>query len=173
MHIYLVGPMGSGKSRVGRALAERSGWPFHDLDRTVEAITGPLIPFFRTHGEEAFREREHEVLLAISRLAGPLVVATGGGTVLRKENRDLMRAAGRRVWLDVPLPVLAQRMQRAGRDRPLLHGLDDAGIEEKLGELYAMRLPLYQESEFRVDANALPEVVAERILGALSSDQDK
>ncbi|MFB6259776.1 MAG: shikimate kinase, partial [Thiohalorhabdaceae bacterium] len=101
--IFLVGPMGSGKSTVGRALAARLGTNLVDLDELVAAGAGLSIPeIFEAEGEAGFRDREQAALADIADLRGPLVVATGGGAVLREANRRRMAEAGRVVYLHAP-----------------------------------------------------------------------
>ena len=116
--IYLVGFMGSGKSTVGRRLAEELGWPFVDLDDDIEAAAGRKIAdIFTNDGEEAFRDAEHAALRA--RVGGPAtVVALGGGAFTFARNRELLRGAGTSVWLDCPFE-LAMRRVAGFAHRPL------------------------------------------------------
>ena len=139
-HVVLVGPMGAGKSTVGRALARRLALPFVDLDAQVELAAGRSIAaLFADAGEAAFRALERDVLREV--LAGTrAVIATGGGAVLDEANRDAMRAAATVVYLQVD-PAL-QRARLAGDDsRPLLQGVDG---EATLERLQAQREPLYR-----------------------------
>lgn len=177
MNLYLVGMMGAGKSTVGRLLAERLGWPFLDLDSVIEAEAGMAVPaIFATEGEAAFRERETELLARIAsgwRPEGvgaqqPVVVATGGGAVLREVNRERMRVTGLVVWLEADPDLLVERTVAEGvAKRPLLA---DADPGSKLTELLARRAPLYGQAAHRQiqTSGRPPEAVAEEILSILA-----
>ena len=121
-HLVLIGLMGAGKTTVGRRCARRMERPFVDTDDVVVALCGmPFTQFFAEHGEPAFRELERQAVADVSASPTPLVIACGGGTVLDPENRRRLRATGTVVWLQAPVPVLANRVG-AGADRPLLAG---------------------------------------------------
>ena len=140
-NIYLVGLMGAGKTTIGKALAKRLDLGFVDSDRVVEERTGVSIPtVFEIEGEDGFRKRESLVVADLSRLSGR-VVATGGGVVLRPENRSNMRANGFVVYLNVPLHLLWERM-RYDKSRPLLKV---ANPLNRLRELFVERDPYYRE----------------------------
>jgi len=158
--------MCSGKSRIGRELAQQLGLRLVDIDRAVEARVGPLVPYFQDHGEEAFREREREVLLDLL-AEQDLVVSTGGGTPMDGDNMDRMLAAGSVVYLDVPLDALMPRIIRAGGDRPLLLGLQGEALRSRVEQLLALRLPAYARASHAVDADGNPTEVARRIQQAL------
>lgn len=166
MPVFLTGFMCSGKTRVGRELAALLGWPHADTDRLVEARVGPLVPYFRDHGEAAFREREREALHAMLS-AGDTVVSVGGGTPQAFDNLAAMRAAGAVVFLDVPLEALMPRIERAGLDRPLLLGLKGEALRERVELLLAERMPVYAQADVRVHADAEPAEVARRIAAML------
>jgi shikimate kinase len=141
-NIYLIGPMGTGKTAVGKQLARQLGVPFHDSDAEIERMVGVDIPYiFEQEGEAGFRQREREALVALCQRE-PIVLATGGGAVLAPENRKLLRETGVVVFLQTSL---AQQLQRVGngRGRPLLKGVDMA---RRLAELRAVRDPLYRET---------------------------
>lgn len=140
-HIVLVGPMGAGKSAVGRALAARLGRPFVDLDEQVEATAGMAIAeLFERHGEAAFRRQESHALRHA--LAGPAaVIATGGGAVLDADHRQWMRDAGQVVYLRVSPQRQLERVAGDAR-RPLLRTADPA---RRLADLQAQREPLYRD----------------------------
>ena len=140
-NVYLVGLMGAGKTTIGRSLAKRLALDFIDSDREIEARTGVSIPtIFEIEGEDGFRRREAAVIDDLSRLSGQ-VVATGGGAVLRQENRANLRASGFVVYLNVPPQILWERT-RNDRNRPLLRVADPLA---RLGELFAQRDPFYRE----------------------------
>jgi len=138
--IFLVGPMGAGKTAVGRQLARRWGMKFYDSDQEIQSRTGVDIPFiFEKEGEAGFRERESAVIDELTIIPGA-VLATGGGVVLRSENREHLAQRGTVVYLHASVEQQAERT-RHSRDRPLLFTQDPA---RKLGELFAERDPLYR-----------------------------
>jgi shikimate kinase len=140
-NIYLIGPMGTGKTAVGKQLARLLEQPFIDSDAEIEHQAGVDIPFiFEREGEAGFRQREREALADLCQREG-IVMATGGGAVLDPANRRLLHDTGTVVYLQTSL---AQQLQRVGkgRGRPLLKGGD---LVQRLTELRAAREPLYQE----------------------------
>ena len=147
--IALVGMPGSGKSTIGRGLAQRLRLSFVDSDKRIEErIGGTIRDFFEREGEAAFRELEHAVLAEILRDPQPLVLATGGGSVLRDDNRQLLRTHACVLYLRSSPEELYRRLRRDTR-RPLLQ-VDDP--QAKLRELYATRDPLYRDcARFTVD----------------------
>lgn len=140
-NLVLVGPMGAGKSSIGRRVAERFGLRFVDLDEEIERRTGASVAtIFDCEGEAGFRAREHAALAACLEQEGQLV-ATGGGAVLDARNRALMRERGFVVHLQVGVPAQLRRLAR-DRSRPLLATGDR---EPVLRRLAAEREPLYRE----------------------------
>jgi shikimate kinase len=140
-NVFLIGPMGSGKSAVGRHLARLLRFSFHDSDADIEARTGVDIAFiFEKEGEAGFRQRERESIERLTALDG-VVVATGGGAVILAENRRVLADRGTVVYLETSI---AQQMERTrhGRHRPLLNDTDP---KLKLGELMHQRAALYAE----------------------------
>lgn len=140
-NLFLVGPMGAGKSTVGRRLAQALGMDFHDCDREIERQTGASIPLiFELEGEAGFRRREKEMLERLTALPG-VVLATGGGAVLDPDNRSHLSQRGRVIYLHTSVK---QQLARTSRDqnRPLL---DAADPEARLQALTAERDPLYRE----------------------------
>jgi len=141
-NVFLVGPMGSGKSAVGRQLAARLGLAFVDSDAEVEALTGVDIAYiFEKEGEAGFRVRERDALDALTARAGVLV-ATGGGAVLDPETRVRLRSRGRVVYLRTSVNQQLARTRRSGH-RPLLRTPDPLGTLERLMQA---RAPLYEET---------------------------
>ena len=140
-NLVLVGPMGAGKSSIGRRVAERFGLRFVDLDEEIERRTGASVAtIFDCEGEAGFRTREHAALAACLEQEGQLV-ATGGGAVLDARNRALMRERGFVVHLQVGVPAQLRRLAR-DRSRPLLATGDREAVLQRLaGE----RGPLYRE----------------------------
>ena len=149
-NIILVGPMGAGKSAVGRQLARSLGMDFIDSDDEIEARTGVDIPFiFEKEGEAGFRDRESRVLEDIASRSG-IVLATGGGSVMRPENRSTLAASGMVVYLQTSVDQQLSRTSR-GRHRPLLDTDDPRAVLEALLQ---KRHPLYEElADIVVDTN--------------------
>ncbi|MGH8317257.1 MAG: shikimate kinase [Steroidobacteraceae bacterium] len=140
-NIVLIGPMGSGKTAVGRSLARHLGRPFHDSDAEIVRRTGVDIPYiFEKEGEAGFREREREAIAALVALEG-IVLATGGGAILLAENRRLLAEHGCVVYLATSIAQQAERVKQGRRSRPLLSNVDPA---LRLEELMAVRGPLYR-----------------------------
>ncbi len=159
--VFLVGPMGAGKSTIGRLLATELGFNFRDSDRVIEERTGADIPWiFDMEGEEGFRERESAVL---QELAGETntVVATGGGIVLREQNRTVMKSAGFVCYLTASIDQLVERTAR-DKKRPLLQVENP---RQKIIDLLALRDPLYQgAADFIVNTDRRsPKAVAQEI----------
>ena len=165
-NIILVGPMGSGKSAVGKHLARELRVPFVDSDVEIERRTGADIPLiFEKEGEAGFRAREHEVIAELVRREG-IVLSTGGGAILLEENRRLLRERGIVVYLETSVAQQVARV-RDGENRPLLAGTAD--MAQRLAELMAHRAPLYHEvATFTIctDGRRVRDVV-ERILRKL------
>lgn len=149
--IYLVGFMASGKTSVGRMLAERLSVPFLDSDDLVMFTVGLDVPrIFKERGEEAFRDLESSALHRLSSLRN-VVVATGGGAVLSERNRALMKDTGFVVWLDVPLEEAIRRAEGGSR------GADTRPLLGKAADLYGTRIPLYSSiAHLKVDTAGKP-----------------
>jgi shikimate kinase len=140
-NIFLIGPMGSGKTAVGRHLARLFRFSFHDSDADIEAKTGVDIPFiFEKEGEAGFRIRERESIDRLTRLES-IVLATGGGAVIDPANRIALAERGIVIYLATSVDQQIERT-RHGRHRPLLQ---DADPEQKLNELMTRRAALYAE----------------------------
>jgi shikimate kinase len=141
-HIFLVGPMGAGKSTIGRQLATFLNRPFFDIDNEIEARTGADIQWiFDMEGEEGFRCRETRVLTEISDNETSSVIATGGGIILRPENRTFLAQNGQVIYLSATKEQLYERTRR-DKSRPLLQVDDRRAVIDQLVE---KRDPLYRE----------------------------
>ena len=141
MYIFIIGPMASGKSTVGRKLAKFLNMNFIDTDEEIEKKAGAEISWiFDKEGENGFRKREREILKKVCKRSN-LVIATGGGTVLLSENRELMKLTGKVVYLDTPVRLQLERSLHDKR-RPLLQDINKEKILEKLKK---ERSPLYTE----------------------------
>ena len=140
-NLFLVGPMGAGKSAVGRQLARLLHFDFVDSDDEIERRNGVDIAFiFEKEGEEGFRTRETKVIDELSQRQG-IVLATGGGAVISPENRNRLGARGYVIYLHTTVQQQLQRTNR-GRNRPLLENADP---EQVLTALMEVRDPLYPE----------------------------
>jgi shikimate kinase len=165
-NIFLVGPMGAGKSSVGRFLSKQLGMHFYDTDEEVEKRTGvDLAWIFDVEGEDGFRKREAAVVADLSQLTN-VVVATGGGTIITPENRDVLAARGVVVYLEVALEHQHTRVINDSR-RPLLQVKNR---DEVLVRLQQEREPHYEAlADFKVPTdNRSVRAVADDIIGWLS-----
>ncbi len=164
-NIFLVGPMGAGKSTTGRQLAKALCKRFHDCDREIESSTGADIPLiFELEGEEGFRKRERAMLARLVQKHG-IVLATGGGAVLDEESRRLLIKHGFIIYLHAPLEFLVLRTAR-DKHRPLL---DTGDPRAKMEAIMREREPLYRQVADMVvttDKRSVRYVVRE-ILGRL------
>ncbi len=139
-NIYLIGPMGSGKTAVGRQLARDIGRPFYDSDREIERRTGVEIALiFEKEGEAGFRIRECDAIEELSRVEGA-VIATGGGAILNPANRERLKATGTILYLKTSVDEQLRRTRR-NRARPLLQTDDPRAVLERLAEI---RRPIYE-----------------------------
>lgn len=155
-NVFFVGLMGAGKTTVGRSVARRLGRPFFDSDHEIEVRTGARIPvIFEHEGEAGFREREAQAIAELTSRDG-IVLATGGGAVLREENRQLLKARGTVVYLRANPHDLWLRTRR-DRNRPLLQTGDPRA---RLEQLYAERDPLYRECASFIIETGRPSVNA-------------
>lgn len=156
--IVFVGMPSSGKSTIGRLLSEKLGRPFFDSDDGVkEILPTSIADYIKNEGEEAFRDKETEVIRRLSAMGGA-VIATGGGAVLRKENLRLLRKNGLIVFLDRPLSDLSPT-----DDRPL------SSSSEALAALYEKRYPLYCEAaDLHLSGKGTPSEITDRLIKELS-----
>jgi len=165
--IVLVGLMGVGKSTVGKRLAARLDLPFVDADHEIEdAADLTIAEIFERFGEAHFRDGERRV---IARLIDgpPKVIATGGGAFMQPETRALILDRAIAIWLDADLDVLVERVRRRSGTRPLLNGRDERVV---LGELAAVRNPVYALAPIHIRSQALPhDETVDAIVRALAA----
>ena len=141
-NIFLVDPMGAGKSTIGRQLAQQLNMDFVDSDAVIEERAGADISWiFDLEGEEGFRKREERIINELTQLQG-VVLSTGGGAVMSKENRNYLSARGIVIYLETSVDKQYQRTQR-DKKRPLLQGTDNP--RQVLEDLAKVRNPLYEE----------------------------
>ena len=168
--LYLVGMMGSGKSTVGRLLAERLGYGFFDTDTLIEQVTGKSTrDLFASDGEAAFRALETEVLRQLSERTR-LVVATGGGAVLAQQNWQYLRHGGV-VWLDVPIAAIAARLQANPAEmaaRPLLQTPNPGAALQSLLDQRRSRYAL-ADAHITPTAEDSPAAIAEQVIAAITA----
>ena len=159
-NLFLVGPMGAGKSAVGRQLARLMRMDFVDSDDEIEHRTGVDIPFiFEKEGEEGFRKREAKIIEELSVRQG-IVLATGGGAVMDSRNRSYLGARGFVIYLHTTVEQQLDRTKR-GRNRPLLDNKDRKAV---IVELMEIRDPLYREISdliVKTDGRLVREVATE------------
>ncbi len=161
--IFLIGFMASGKTTVGRLLAERLDWTFVDLDKVIEDAAEKTIPeIFAAEGEAGFRKLETATLREVAKRR-KIVVATGGGAPCREENIDTMLQAGRVFWLEVSAE---EAVQRAGKEsgRPLLDDAADPVAAAR--DLLAARRPFYERAHGHVGTSgSSPKEIVDELLG--------
>jgi len=161
--LYLIGFMGSGKTTIGRLLADRLGWNFADIDEDIEASHQRSISdIFDALGEEAFRRMESEALQARVRTVArgiPLVMALGGGAVAQPGNIELIENHGVTIWLSCPFEMVARRVIHDNPNRPLARDM------KKFEELFYARRPAYERANFQIEIESDdPETAVEAIL---------
>jgi shikimate kinase len=140
-NVVLIGPMGAGKTTIGRMLADHLGYGFCDTDELIEERTGANIAWiFDVEGEHGFRDRESAMIRELTSRRR-MVIATGGGAVLREENRRVLASIGLVVYLQTSVDQQLRRTRR-DRKRPLLRTQDRASV---LTDMLALRDPLYRE----------------------------
>ena len=148
--LYLVGFMGTGKSTVGRSLADELGWCFFDLDEEIEREQGQTIAqIFSEQGEQVFRELESQVLrrrVSYIESGNPCVMALGGGAFVQSQNWQIIEDNGITVWLDCALERIQSRL---GEDKTRPLAADRSAMEK----LFEARRPVYARADYRIDAN--------------------
>jgi shikimate kinase len=169
-NIFLIGMMGAGKSTVGKLLAKKLGYNFLDTDPLIAQCVGKSIPeIFANDGEEAFRDLEQQVLSQVSSYTR-LVVATGGGIVMRSLNWSHLHD-GIVVWIDVPIKTLHKRLKNASEQRPLLQTADPL---QTLNDIYSQRRDRYAQADISimVTADEASETVCDRLFEMIQTRID-
>ncbi len=168
MNIVLIGYRGTGKTTVAQELAQRIGWSWVDTDAEIERAAGTTIAdVFATQGEPAFRDLESRIIAQVAQRERT-ILATGGGAVLRDENRLRLRACGRVVWLRAAVDTIHRRLQEDARSAAQRPALTQYGEREEIQRLLAVREPLYRQcADLIVDTDEhSPQAVVEHILQA-------
>ncbi|HYK75355.1 MAG TPA: shikimate kinase [Daejeonella sp.] len=150
MRIFLIGFMGSGKTTLGRKLAQFLQYDFVDVDKQIETKIGMSIShYFNLHGEEAFRKLEREVLQT-SNYSQHAVIATGGGAPCYADNLEWMHHAGKVVYLSLPPRALVNRLKNSKTERPLLKDLEDEELLDFISQKLAEREVFYSRAKYIV-----------------------
>lgn len=168
--IFLVGPMGAGKTTIGKQLAEALSIDFIDSDHEIESRTGVTIPhIFDVEGEEGFRRREESIIDELTE-RNNIVLATGGGAVIRENNRQHLKSRGTVIYLHASIEQLLERTSR-DKNRPLLQ---TDNPRAKLEELMLTREPLYREvADLVIDTEQQPVAkVVKHIMQKLQQQAD-
>jgi shikimate kinase len=169
MNLVLIGYRGAGKSSVARELAPRLGWEWVDADVEVERQAGRSIAaIFAEVGEASFRQLESQVLAELLRRQR-IVLAAGGGAVLRAENRELLAAAGKVVWLKAEAATIFRRVTADDTTAARRPNLTPRGGEQEIVELLAQRMPLYRQcANLEIETEGkTPAELADEILDRL------
>ncbi len=171
-NIFIVGPLGAGKTTVGRQLAKRAHLVFYDSDHEIEKRNGVSVAtIFEIEGESGFRKREHEVIEKLTQLDN-IVLSSGGGSILMPENRHAFASRGTVIYLRASLETQLQRTNQRKGVRPLLNIPDPF---KKIIELAQIRSPLYQEiANYTYDTDIDdPKEIAEQIFEELFAENKK
>jgi len=152
-NIYLIGLMGAGKTTIGKQLAKALKWPFYDSDKVIEDNTGVNIPtIFEYEGEVGFRLREQLIIEQLTELDA-IVLATGGGAILKEQNRKFLKKRGFVVYLQCSVDKILQRTRRDNQ-RPLLN---TENPRKRLETLFTEREALYLScADFKIDTGIIP-----------------
>lgn len=157
MRVFLIGLPGSGKSTLGRELADQLAIPFIDLDQAIEKKAGRKVTnIFQEQGEAAFRELEHNQLMKSIADAADFVMATGGGAPCYHGNMEIIHRAGTSIFLDLSVKALAARLSQMEKDsRPLLVTEPGVTLVERLEQLRSQRLGFYQKATYCITSDVI------------------
>jgi len=159
MKIYLIGMMGSGKTKIGKKLAKAISYKFLDVDAFIEEKEGKSIAsLFQDIGEEKFRELEHHYVLQLQKL-DRIVISTGGGLPCYHSNMDLMNKNGISIYLKADPALLKSRLINKKETRPLISRIQDRDLQEYLEDLFKQRKEFYEKAKFHISAINLNEKV--------------
>lgn len=166
MKIYLIGYMASGKTNLGREMAEAAGFSFADLDELFEEkYKVSILEFFEKYGEDLFRKFEHEILLETADLDN-VVISTGGGTPCFYNNMDFILENGRSVYLKMPVSLLASRLSTIRKKRPLLKDVSSPEMEDHIARQVKEREAHYLRADLVAEG---PEFNAAEIVRQIQS----
>lgn len=163
--LYLMGYRGTGKSTVGRCVAEQLGLPFVDVDKAIEAAANATIAeIFADVGEVGFRQRESAALAAITEEWQEGVIALGGGAVLKPENQQQIRDSGRVVWLRASVATICSRIAADAASQQMRPALQGKSTLEEVDDVLRQREPIYAEMadvEVTTDKRPLEDIASE------------
>ena len=153
MKVFLIGYMGCGKSTLGRKIAKATGYTFVDMDSTIEEREGASIAdIFHYEGEEYFRAAERKLIEELSTQCGDMVISTGGGAPVWRDNVEYMNSAGKTFYLRRTAEQIASRLSPHGRQkRPKLRGLNDEELVAFMTENMAEREPYYAKATYCIE----------------------
>lgn len=150
MRIYLIGYMGSGKSRLGRRLSDHMGVQFVDMDDYIEERNYKTVPqIFAEEGEDGFRKKERRALEELSEFTD-IVIATGGGAPCFFDNMELMNKTGETVFLNIDPTILADRLMKSKTERPLIKGKSREELVAFIDETLKSRNQFYSQAKFEI-----------------------
>jgi shikimate kinase len=166
-HLFLTGYRGTGKSTVGKVVADRLGLPFLDTDIQIEAATNKSITdIFQQHGELFFRDLESCQFEHLSTLTNSHVVSLGGGAILREQNRTWIKSLGQTVWLKASVDTLVQRIAMDAHTQNRRPKLSQLGERDEIQSILEKRISWYTEvSQFSIDTDGLSaDNIAEQVI---------
>ena len=150
--LFLVGFMGSGKSAIGKRLAQLAGFPFYDTDTLFEQeYKTSIASYFTTYGEAEFRLKENLLIRRLAKQSSSMIVATGGGMPCFHNGIDIMNEAGYSIYLQLPAAVLFSRLKQSVKNRPLLKEKNEDELQSYIKLLLQQREPVYKQATFIVD----------------------
>lgn len=153
MRIFLIGFMGSGKTTIGKILAERLGWSFVDMDAFIEKkYFKTITQLFEEKGEHGFREIEHQVLVDLSEFEHT-IISTGGGAPCFYNNVEIMTTKGTCVYLQLSVKELLARLQSGKAERPLISNKNAEELYTYIEQTLSIREPFYRKASFVIDCN--------------------
>lgn len=156
MKIFLIGYMCSGKTTLGKQIAEKLNIPFIDLDREIEGHSGKTITsIFQTDGEDTFRQIEKSELSRLIKTSNDFVIATGGGTPCYFNNMDVMKKNALVIYLNVAVKELVRRNLESPETRPLLRGMNELEMLSFINDHLTSRLPYYKKANLTLKENDL------------------
>ncbi|MBI9054096.1 MAG: AAA family ATPase [Bacteroidales bacterium] len=166
MRIFLVGFMASGKTTVGKKMANRLGLKFVDLDVFIEEKYNTTIrSIIYNEGQDVFREKEREALNSVISENKSAVISTGGGTPYYFDNMEKMKNAGETLYIEVDIPTLVDRLLNSKKDRPLIWGKSKADLTIYAKELFERRQELYNKAKYKVNGKDLKIDLVLDVLG--------
>ncbi len=160
MKVFLIGFMGSGKTTIGKKLANYLKYDFIDLDKFIEARAGmTIVEYFAAHGEEEFRKMERDILQK-TEYPENVIIATGGGAPTYHDNMEWMNEHGKVAYLSLSPKALASRLENSTTDRPLIRNLKGEELVDFITTKLKEREPFYSQSKCVISAS---DLTAERL----------